>query len=428
MKKILLGLLSLFLVVGTMQAQDGKKALKKGLKALEKFSGALDAADQLEDGMAMLEMAMKDPVVSEDPKSFLKVGNVYSKIADAEIKTKLIQPDFQLSLPDASMKAFDAYKMALKMTDDKKINKSVLKALRPLEDHLNNTGIVFFEGKNYAKAFEYYNAAIGAYKLLKDNGAESKLDDEAVRNDHYFITAASGYYGEKMMESKPIFMELYNAESDKALVYEALFNIGQQEGDANAIKYLSKGRELFPDDTGLLFAEINYYLKEGKLEQLISKLETAKEKEPENNSIVVTLGNVYDQLSQKSREAGDQAKADEYFDKAFRYYEEALKNDPKNFDAAYSQGALYYNKAAGMTEAINAVAEDYSNEGTKKYNALKKEMEGYFDMALPYFLKAEAINEHDPNVLIALKEIYAKKNMMDKSEMYKTKLEAETGN
>ena len=57
--------------------------------------------------------------------------------------------------------------------------------------------------------------------------------------------------------------------------------------------------------------------------------------------------------------------------------------DPKNFIATYSMGALYYNKAASVLKEVNQLADDFSKDGMKKYEAKKKEMDGYFDQALP---------------------------------------------
>jgi tetratricopeptide (TPR) repeat protein len=122
------------------------------------------------------------------------------------------------------------------------------------------------------------------------------------------------------------------------------------------------------------------------------------------------------------------AKADEYFGLAYDYFKQALEKDPKSFDAVYSQGALYYNKAASMTSKLNELGNDYSSAGTKKYNAIKAEMDGYFKEALPYFLKAEGLNSKDLNTMIALKEIYAREGNLEKSGEYKTKIEALSGN
>lgn len=50
-------------------------------------------------------------------------------------------------------------------------------------------------------------------------------------------------------------------------------------------------------------------------------------------------------------------------------------------------------------------------------------MDSYFDKALPYFEKAELVDNKDKNTLIALKEIYAKKGNLQKASDYKAKLE-----
>ena len=51
-------------------------------------------------------------------------------------------------------------------------------------------------------------------------------------------------------------------------------------------------------------------------------------------------------------------------------------------------------------------------------------MDGYFDEALPFFETALTLNATDANTLIALKEIYARKNMFDKVNEMKEKLDA----
>ncbi|HAY70492.1 MAG TPA: hypothetical protein DCX89_01245, partial [Saprospirales bacterium] len=106
------------------------------------------------------------------------------------------------------------------------------------------------------------------------------------------------------------------------------------------------------------------------------------------------------------------------------YFNQALKLEPNYFDAIYSIGALYYNSAANMTKELNKYANDYSKEGTKKYNEIKSSMDALFDQALPYFEKAEGINSNDAGVLQALSEIYARKNILDKAQQYKDRLDS----
>lgn len=425
MKKLALGLLSLFLVLGSMNAQEGKKALKKGTKLLAKYGqNAVANEAELSEGLALLETAFTDPEVTAEAKNYNALGAAYTEAASAQVNAKLIDPTYELANADLAVKALDAYVKAHGMAEKKGDKNDALAGIKTVENVINNIAIYNFQESKYGEAFTYFSSAIEAYKALSANGGESRLDDEVERKDHYFYTGVSGYYGEKGVEAAPVLEELVGMGTDKGLVYEALYNIYATTDKEKAAGFLNKGRELFPDDTGLLFAEINYYLTEGKLDVLTGKLKTAIEKEPENVTLYTTTGNVFDQLNQKERAAGNTAKADEYFDEALNYYSQAIAKDPANFDAVYSQGALYYNKAASLTGAINELANDFSAAGTKKYDALKLTMDGYFNEALPYFKKAETMNGDDLNTLIALKEIHARKNEMDSVATYKAKIDA----
>src|SRR5690606_7230290 len=234
----------------------------------------------------------------------------------------------------------------------------------------------------------------------------------------------SGNFSDDPANGKPYFEKLFMKGGAQPLVYVGLFSLTVDANGEKAFEYLDAGKKLYPDDNEILFAEINYYIKANKLDQLVGKLKKAIEKEPGNVTVYNALGNVYDQLNQNERNNGNILKADEYFDLAFQNYEKALEKDQQNFDATYSLGALYYNKAASMVTKINELSNDFSSAGTKKYNALKTEMDGYFNQALPYFLKAEAINSNDASVLVALKEIYARQGDLEKSNEYKLRVES----
>lgn len=420
MKNIILTTFSLFLFVGVSVGQKPMKTLKKASKDLAKYhKNPAENAGALDEAMAKVEMAFESEEVKSNPEAYNIKGEIFNSIADAEMKQSLIKPEFQIKNPEAGIKAYEAYTKALELATKKYHTKDALNGLIQAETHLSNLGITAFQKQDYKAAFKNFSSANKVYEILKENGKNSRLDDEVTRDDQYFYTGVAGYYGEMGEEALPILMKMYEAGTDKALVYEALYNIKDQMGDANAMDFLAKGRELNPEDTGLLFSEINAFLKKGKLDELIDKLKAAIAAEPDNVTVYTTLGNVYDQLTAKSTEAGDETKAKEYRDNALDYYNQTLEKEPNNFDALYSIGAIYYNQAAAMTEDINQYANDFSKEGTAKYNELNKKMLGMFDQALPFFQKAEAVNPKDINTIVALGEIYARKGDLEKTKQYK---------
>ena len=422
MKNILLIAVS-FLIALNVNAQDAKKLLKSASKDFAKFNqDQIGNKENLASAISAINEAFAVAGVSDDAGAWVTKGEIYNGISDSEMKSKLINPEYTIQTPDAATVALEAFSMALKKAEKKSQTKDAVNGLKETEAHLSNMAITHFQNGKYAESYANFKGANLAFDLLKANGEDSRLDDEKVMKDQTFYTAISGYYGEKGEEVLPAFEKLYTMGSDEPLVYEALYSLTSKTDKEKAITYLNEGRTKFPENTSLLFSQINHYLLAGELDKLIENLKAAIAAEPDNVSVINTTGNVYEQLSNKAKESGDTAKANEYMDLARDYYGKALAKDPTNFDANYSIGAVYYNDAASMTAKINEYAQDYSAEGTKKYEEANNKMMSLFDKALPYFEKAYASKEDDTNTMIALKEIYVRKGNMDKANELKVKL------
>lgn len=423
MRNLLIVILSVTFAISTSIAQDAEKMFKNAEKKVSKLSSDPAAnANDLTNAIAEMHKALESSDVNASAKNWVSAAKALNQVANNEFKAKALNPEYSIVIPSAPIDAFNALKAGVDLGDKKKM-KDLVYGLEDVENHLNNFAIYAYQSQDYEVAYDNFSKSIDAYKLLNSMGKESRLDDAALLKDQYFFTAVSGYYSKQYEEASPYLEKLYNDEATEPFVYEALFNIYSETDTDKALEYLSKGREVAPEDTGLLFAEINHYLKVGELDKLIGKLKSAIEAEPENVSIYNTLGSVYDQLHQKEMSAGNKDKAQEYFDSALEYYNQVLAKDPTNFDATYSVGALYYNKAATYVEELNTLASDLSPKGMKAYDETKAEMDSVFSEALPFFEKAEGLNGNDRNTIIALKEIHARLNNVEKSNKYKVMLE-----
>lgn len=428
MKKLLIILMGLTLTMGTVNAQSPKSMFKKAKKMLSSyFFNPAENANNLTEAADLINNALQDSTMAADRKVWIVKAKIFNELANNDLKTKILKPETKFTHPNAAIDAFEALVQAYNKSEKSRYKKEVLKLLKETENHLNNFAAYEFQDKNYAAAFENFKRTCKAYHMFKDAGQEedSRLADPQLRKEQKLYTGYAAYYADKKDEAEHFFKDLADAGTDQPFVYEALFNIYQEQGKKEeALKYLDEGRKAFPDDTGLLFAEINYYIKEGKLDVLTDKLKKAIELDPENVTVYTTLGSVYDQLHTKAFESGDTAKTKEYFDLAMKYFNKATDIDSTNFNAIYSIGALYYNSAANYTKEINKYANDFSAEGTKKYDELKAKMLGLFGQALPYFEKAYSLNNNDLGVLQALSEIYARKDMLDKAKEFRDKLNA----
>lgn len=425
MKKTFLSFVLVLVVVGINYAQDAKKALKNAEKDLARYyQDQVGNADKLTSALDALKVAFADDMIKADPESWIVRGEIFNTIGNNEIAQKTIKPDLVLTQPKAGIEAANAFTKAIELAVKKNHTKDALAGLIETELLLQNIGVTNYQSNDVVGAFENFYTYLNISKLIVANGGTTRLADPATKSDiEYYALATGSLSNADASKLQELALDMAKAGTDKPLVYETLFKLNIAKDEASAVKYLEEGRVKFPEDAGLLFAEINYYLQKGKLDILVDKLKTALAKEPDNISIYTTLGSVYDQLTTQERKAGNVAKVNEYFSLAFDYYNQAMAKDPTNFDATYSLGALYYNKAAAMTEELNKISNDYSAAGTKKYNAFKAEMDGVFEQALPYFIKAESMNPNDVNTLIALKEIYARKGMLEKSSEYKARIE-----
>lgn len=433
MKKLFLLLFAIVFASGVALAQDGKKDFSNAKKAFSAYN--LDPTNnkpKLKEAKEAIDAAMKASENQALAEAWIKKGEIYNEIATQMITIKQIGIGNVDDLPkvegDPSAIAGEAFMKAIDLAQKKFEKKDALRGLQIAQGNLNNLGFTAYEAGEFDKAYTDFKQVLAIHDVLKANAEESALNKEEDYNNQVYIAGLSALNAKKQEDAKPLFQKLYDIKYDKPAIYEAMYEIAAKETTPEqAYAYLETGRKLYPDDISLLFADINHYLRINKLDVLITKLQTAMEKEPDNISLYTTTGSVYDNLYQREFEAGNMAKADEYFAKAKEYFEKALQKEPNNFDAIYSVGALYYNKAATMTKDLNKLAEDYSKEGIKKYEAKRQEIFGQFDQALPYFQRAEKINPNDVNTLIALKEIFAKKDDLTTSTEFKKRLEIVQG-
>ncbi|WP_367389974.1 hypothetical protein [Lewinella sp. LCG006] len=443
MKKLIFGCLTFLALTFTVQAQeDPAKALKKAGNALKSFE--LDQTanlDKLHEAVDMITIAVAASETNGDASTWQSQGDIYNTIANQIVSIQQLNIGSLDALPKVetpALVAFNAYQKALSMAEKKYQSKDALKGIRAVQTNLNNMGIYAYEAGEFTNAYNNFNGVLTAHELLTQNGEESMLESEEAVNDQVYITGLAALNANKIDAAAPLFIKLKNSGTDKAAIYEALYKIeaadalnpdsklSEQEKTAlleKAYVNLQEGRAQFPDDVSILFAEINHFLRINKLDVLITKLESALEKEPDNISLYTTMGNVYDNLYQREAKAGNDEAAAAHFDSSLKYYKQALEKDPAYTDATYSIGALYFNKAANMTQELSTLADDFSKEGQRKYDALQAEVAEVFETALPYFITVEKQKPSDINTLIALKEIYARKSDFTMSNEFKARLE-----
>ena len=425
MKKILFGVLSLFLIAGTINAQDAKKALRSANKLLGKYNlDPVNNGDLLLEARTLIDKATEDKEYGILAKTWITKASICSELAALDFANFHVKGEsYELQHPNASMSSYEAGIKALQYATKKYEKSDALEAITNAVPFLSNLGILKYGKGDFKGAFESFNTVLNAQKTLKTNGKDGVFENEKIYNDQVYMTGLAALNAGMTEEAGVHFMKLYEAQYDNPAVYDALFKSKVDDNPEEALKILVEGRTKYPEELALLYNEINYYLKNNQLDELVGKLEMAIKKDPENKSLYSTLGNVYDNLFSKESEAGNIDVAKGHFDNALTYYNQALEKDDQYFDALYSIGALYYNKAAFVSKEMVDLEDDFSKEGMRNYETKKSEVFALFDQALPYFKRAESVNSSDMGVLIALKEIFAKKDDLKLSNEFKSRIE-----
>ena len=424
MKKVITLLLCVFAITATMQAQDDpKKMMRKADRSFAKYN--LDQEnnkEELTEAKNLIDQVVKSSEYSNDAEAWLIKGQVYDAMSTEDIKSKIIDPNAAAKYPDAPFIAYESFAKAFSYADKSRYQSDALRGMQSIAQSFNAIGNGYLQTQEYAKAYKPLNNLLKIHSTLTRNDEQPIFQSEKDLNQQKYVVAVCAMQAGDMERSEELLTELYKKEYEESAVYSTLFDLYMQQGKKEmAQEVLTTGKKLFPENTQLLFAEINYYIQSEQYDKLEVKLKEAIEREPDNPSVRSAMGNVYMKLYNDAIDTGSVEDGSEFKEKAIDYFQQTIELDANSFDAYYSIGSIYFNEAAALTQQMSELG--MSSEEQKKYQQLKEETEKLFNQALPYFKKAEKLNPGDQSTLTALREIYARMNDYEKSKIFKERLE-----
>jgi len=305
-----------------------------------------------------------------------------------------------------------------------------------------NAGITAYNAQAYDKAIGNFGEIVAIHDLEGGKRFTGKnwTTFDTLTKQAALYQGYSAYYSNKYDEATPILEQLKNDPVVAAPnIYQMLADIYEAKKDEGKLMgTLAEGRKQYPNDKTLVNRELNVFIKSGKSDQLVTKLEDAIKADPGNADLLFTLGIAYDGMANPKDAKGTDLPKPANYAEVFTKAEQAYMNTLKVADKAdynYNLGALYFNRAVLVNEQMNAIT-GTSAADMKKFDGLKAQRDEWFGKALPYLDKtvtlldpsAATLKNEDKNTymgaLIAAKEIYAKQNKLEKATEYKKKLEA----
>lgn len=376
-----------------------------------------------------IEMAGQNPSTSDDPKTWVTMGDIYLKI----------QADPNETDKEAYKKAAEAYLKAAELRSSYERAK-VTQNLMSFAYNYYNEAVKLYNDKQLNEAYEAARKTVEIHQL-EEGKRFSNPGFDTVASQARVLMAYSAYNNGDFEQAIPILKELVNDPINQSANFYILLasSYAKQNQENQFLATIEEGLKKYPDNMNLRNEELNYYIRSNRLTELIDKLKLAMEANPSNAEYPYNLGKVYLEMAfpnsgTDGAEAAEKpAQFDEYISQAKTYYQQALALDPENPGYLYEAGVLYYNQASEIDGEMAKLG--ISEADNRKYNELAKERNALFEKAEPYFTKvvaiiepklAEATNDDKfvmESALQALRQMYVRLDKMDKANEMKTKLD-----
>jgi hypothetical protein len=299
-----------------------------------------------------------------------------------------------------------------------------------------NAAFTALQEKDYDKAVKFFEYVIANIALDKDGQLKkNNLTDKNIYNAIY----RSAFVDGKFEISRTYSKKLIDMDYNDPLIYYFNAETYLQSGDTTkALEIVSIGRNKFTNDKDLINYELNIYLKQGKSDVLLNKVNEALSGDPDNSTLIYVRGNIYDKFAADKYNAAEKAQdeaeklerkaknekvpankpklmgqskkqsvlADSLMKEmrakailAEADYKRKIELDPENVDGHYAMGALLNNyENSIIVNKINKTTGVNQQEYDKKIAALQKEQRAILERALKHFTDALAIVENMPEV------------------------------
>ncbi len=379
MKKLLL-MLTILVIASTSMAQKSERTNAFMYNKNAQYDKAKEAIDK----------AVEHPKTVDDAKTWMYRGIIYLNLVFSE--------EFATLSEDPLQESFTSFKKAVELDPDNDLRREddIDPRVEAIGQQYFAYGVDDFNAGTYDKAADKFKKSfdVAAYT--------NKVDTLALLN-----AALASVRGEEYQQSLDYYQELLGYGFNESDVYKNMAMAHRNLGDNDAMfATLKSGREIYPDDAGLMLEEINAYLSIGQGAKVVDDLKILVEKDPTNYSIFFVLGTIY----------GDEANP-EMFDmaKAEMYYMKSLEINPDYYDAVYNLGALYINESNKLQVEANELPLDE----TEKYDEMTEDANVIIKKALPLLEKSNELQPGSEETISVLKSIYVRFNMTEKLESLK---------
>lgn len=250
---------------------------------------------------------------------------------------------------------------------------------------------------NFAQA--YFNKAIQKYQDEKDYKKAFEITEQTlyfIPEDTAVLLNAGVYFGPAAedYDKSIVYMKKYIDKGGKSQdPYIMLFGIYRDrlKNYDEALKIAQEAIKKFPNNPDFPKYELDIFVKTNKLPEAREAMKKQVDADPTDKESRYYMGVINTELQDWAE--------------ARKWYEEALKLDPKYFDAQVALAEIVYLDAKKVKNEMNQLGITAADK--KKRFELDKVYVEKLKIALPYFEQAEKISPDDQKVLDNLLNIYS---------------------
>jgi len=282
--------------------------------------------------------------------------------------------------------AVQAYQQAKKLDEKGKNAKKIDEAYKAINRDLENR---FFNEYALLSYTDMFNTALDRIEVGNLLGVVDTVyyfyagysANQQSKSDSTVLQTAIDYF------EKALAMGYKEVGDSEGQIYDLLYNAYTRMGNTDqALNYVKKGFEKYPNNEILLYDLINFYMARGENHKTLDYLEQAVAKDPKNVILLFSQGRILDELGEK--------------EKSLAAYNTAIEINPNYFDPIYNSGVVYYNYAVKlMDEANDAKTND-------EFDRLKNLADDEFAKAIPFLESALTLNPNETNTMEILKSLY----------------------
>lgn len=406
MRKLLLGV-SLFIAF---------TASSQNLQTVQRFIASNDfiAAKQ------QIDSFFNDKKNSVDAPAWYYKGRIYAEVVRQHDKGNSIL------LQDA----FNSYKRYQELDPKNKLmqlNDNV--DLFQLYDLSYNTAADLYNDKEYAAAFSLFKIALDIEEYITRKGFSFQgknfpsLDTSLVN-----LTGSAAYLSKREEDAIPYFERLANAKiagEDYKGIYALLYSHYTKKNDqVRAVKYLSTGKELFPDNDYWIKLELGSTTSD---KERFTRYEQLLQKYPGNSDLILNYAvELFNYTYADTKPSDFEARQN----RLQLLLTKILSADTNSAMANFVMSQHVYNQVYDIEESLREMKEETPADQTKKKNFSAK-LDQKYEELFTYSQKAYDLYSQNittetrpycrklANQLIAY---YQKKKQADKVSYYREKL------